>query len=57
MKTRFGLPALLALLLSCPDSSRAADEWSGIYPHLSFFNNEGECGTGAVVPWAVGSGP
>ena len=25
---------------------------SGIYPHLAFFNNEGECGTGAVVPWA-----
>ncbi len=27
-------------------------EWSGIYPHLAFFNKEGECGTGAVVPWA-----
>lgn len=26
--------------------------FSGIYPHLSYFNNEGECGTGAVVPWA-----
>lgn len=25
---------------------------SGIYPHLTMFNNEGECGTGAVVPWA-----
>jgi len=25
---------------------------SGIYPHLSYYNNEGECGTGAVVPWA-----
>lgn len=25
---------------------------SGIYPSLAFFNNEGECGTGAVVPWA-----
>ena len=25
---------------------------SGIYPHLAMFNNEGECGTGAVVPWA-----
>lgn len=25
---------------------------SGIYPHLAFYNNEGECGTGAVVPWA-----
>lgn len=25
---------------------------SGIYPHLAFYNNEAECGTGAVVPWA-----
>ena len=24
---------------------------SGIYPQLAMFNNEGECGTGAVVPW------
>ncbi len=24
---------------------------SGIYPHLTMFNTEGECGTGAVVPW------
>ncbi|HYF37494.1 MAG TPA: hypothetical protein VD994_19490 [Prosthecobacter sp.] len=25
---------------------------SGVYPHLAMFNSEGECGTGAVVPWA-----
>ena len=25
---------------------------SGIYPSLSYSNAEGECGTGAVVPWA-----
>ena len=25
---------------------------SSIYPQLAMFNNEGECGTGAVVPWA-----
>ena len=25
---------------------------SGIYPSLAMFNNENECGTGAVVPWA-----
>ena len=25
---------------------------SGVYPHLTMYNNEGECGTGAVVPWA-----
>lgn len=25
---------------------------SGVYPHLAYYNDEGECGTGAVVPWA-----
>jgi hypothetical protein len=25
---------------------------SGVYPHLAMFNSQGECGTGAVVPWA-----
>lgn len=24
---------------------------SGIYPHLAYYNEEKECGTGAVVPW------
>ncbi|MGB0767198.1 MAG: hypothetical protein ACPGYV_05770 [Phycisphaeraceae bacterium] len=24
----------------------------GVYPHLAVMNNEGECGIGAVVPWA-----
>ena len=28
------------------------DNISGIYPRLAYYNNEGECGTGAVVPWA-----
>ncbi len=34
--------------------SHAADlrQVSGIYPHLAYFNDQGECGTGAVVPWA-----
>lgn len=27
-------------------------EISGIYPSLAYYNQEGECGTGAVVPWA-----
>ena len=27
-------------------------EVSGVYPHLAMFNQENECGTGAVVPWA-----
>lgn len=44
-----------ALLLFCFFSSsalRSQESWSGIYPHLAMFNDEGECGTGAVVPWA-----
>lgn len=31
---------------------QAPEELSGIYPKLAYYNNEGECGTGAVVPWA-----
>ena len=45
---------LLALgLVGCTTSQHIQnDNISGIYPKLAFFNNEGECGTGAVVPWA-----
>lgn len=35
-----------------PSKIKAGEAWSGIYPHLAFFNDESECGTGAVVPWA-----
>ena len=45
----------LASVLSVPLALLAAEappQWSGIYPNLAPFNNEGECGTGAVVPWA-----
>ena len=43
------------VLLLCFIVSQARatpNEWSGIYPSLAYFNQEGECGTGAVVPWA-----
>lgn len=30
----------------------AYQSFSGVYPHLAMTNNEDECGTGAVVPWA-----
>ena len=42
----------LALTALATPSPAAPQEWSGIYPELAYFNNEGECGTGAVVPWA-----
>jgi hypothetical protein len=41
-----------ALTALATPSPAAPQEWSGIYPELAYFNNEGECGTGAVVPWA-----
>ena len=53
MKTLIGIRSLSFLLLtSFVSEVRAGDAWSGIYPHLAFYNDEDECGTGAVVPWA-----
>ena len=43
----FGLCNLVLPLLAAEPISL-----SGIYPELAMFNDEGECGTGAVVPWA-----
>ena len=45
------LAALLAVL-QIASSAEERPSFSGIYPHLAFFNDENECGTGAVVPWA-----
>lgn len=44
-----GLPLLFPLFTLAAETPRS---FSGIYPHLSYFNLENECGTGAVVPWA-----
>ncbi len=46
---------LVMSFLVCSEVSGASSELrcvSGIYPHLAMYNGEGECGTGAVVPWA-----
>src|SRR5210317_794428 len=40
----------LLLFFGCKQADYKS--FSGIYPHLAMYNNEGECGTGAVVPWA-----
>jgi hypothetical protein len=42
------------LLIAAPASKIPANpvQWSGIYPHLAFFNDENECGSGALVAWA-----
>ncbi len=53
MKNLLGFGSFTLLVLISPVLEiRAGEAWSGIYPHLAFFNDEGECGTGAVVPWA-----
>lgn len=46
--------ALVCVCFALADVSRAEKpvSYSGIYPHLAMTNCEGECGTGAVVPWA-----
>lgn len=45
---------LLLLLTGCQNEkvSLIPKSYGGVYPHLAYYNNEGECGTGAVVPWA-----
>ncbi|PAW63725.1 MAG: hypothetical protein B9S34_13820 [Opitutia bacterium Tous-C1TDCM] len=53
----FRLPVWLALAcvaVAAPAATPSSPlpSYSGIYPHLAFFNSQGECGTGAVVPWA-----
>ncbi len=52
-------PVLAAAAVACGGGERpsAIDAtgypcYSGIYPHLAYYNSQGECGTGAVVPWA-----
>lgn len=49
-----GLLSLLSVLSGCSQkqANTVPDSISGIYPHLAYYNSEGECGTGAVVPWA-----
>ncbi|MCY1718963.1 hypothetical protein OU798_01330 [Prolixibacteraceae bacterium Z1-6] len=46
---------VLALATSCQPQKEIKEkpvQVSGIYPQLAYYNKEGECGTGAVVPWA-----
>ena len=43
---------LLAALCASASAASGFQSVHGVYPHLATFNREGECGTGAVVPWA-----
>jgi len=47
-----GLTVIFMVLTAAPSLQATPPSLSGIYPHLAMFNQEGECGTGAVVPWA-----
>ena len=51
IKPAVGAAVLLSLLGSSFAETKPLSI-SGVYPHLTMYNNEGECGTGAVVPWA-----
>lgn len=42
----------VAVILPMGVMAQPIKEVAGIYPSLAMFNDEGECGTGALVPWA-----
>jgi len=44
--------SILFFTICTAQEKQKMKSYSGIYPHLAYYNNEGECGTGAVVPWA-----
>lgn len=53
-KLNFLIVFVSVFLSSCAVQEKQKESiqsYSGIYPHLAYYNNEGECGTGAVVPW------
>jgi hypothetical protein len=52
MKFKILTAVTAAFLALTPTHAAEPPQVSGIYPNLAMFNEEGECGTGAVVPWA-----
>lgn len=58
MKLRILTLVMACAMTACAQKKSKAQkgqerlQFSGIYPHLAYYNDEGECGTGAVVPWA-----
>lgn len=56
MRASIVLLTLLLMICAVADAAEiippGLPRFSGIYPHLAYFNDQGECGTGAVVPWA-----
>jgi hypothetical protein len=52
MRLRLAWIVLVAVPSPQEPPSAPRPEYSGIYPHLAMFNDDNECGTGAVVPWS-----
>ncbi|HLU92815.1 MAG TPA: hypothetical protein VKZ54_01760 [Membranihabitans sp.] len=52
MNRTFLISVLFTSLISSCINKKELKSISGIYPHLAYYNDEGECGTGAVVPWS-----
>lgn len=55
IKRNASIILLVSILIagsSCKKRSPYYRSFSGIYPHLAYYNDESECGTGAIVPWA-----
>lgn len=51
-RRRFGQTSICAALAADAVFAQKPKQVAGIYPSLAMFNDGGECGTGAVVPWA-----
>ena len=55
MKKLISFLSIITILFSFQTKNKESQkpiQVSGIYPHLAMYNSQGECGTGAVVPWA-----
>ena len=52
MKKTMVITTIVLFVAGIGEAADVGAEWSGVYPHLAWFNTGNECGTGAVVPWA-----
>ena len=55
MNKLISILTILLCITECQSNQQEPEkprQVSGIYPHLAMYNNEEECGTGAVVHWA-----
>lgn len=54
LSTQVLVLSIVFFVVACSSQKKSTQDHvsvSGIYPHLAYYNNEGECGTGAIVPW------